>query len=139
MPEHRRVHAPRIDGPDRHPVPGRAVTVPVRSGAVVCGPAQYSGRTPDARCGAPGCGVLTGAVVGPGARARRQPPVPAASSSVRRRAASNSGAHGPWPATTYGDCSTCSNVSASVTYAAAQGPMLARFRSNAARLRKTYR
>ena len=49
-----------------------------------------------------------------------QSPVPAATSRPSRSAASNFGAHGPWPASTNGDCSTDANVAGSVTKERAQ-------------------
>ena len=63
--------------------------------------------------------------------ARDQPPAPPRSTA--------SGAHGPWPDTTYGDCSTSSYVCGSVTKVSAHGPIWSRCRSNAARSRKMYR
>ena len=54
-------------------------------------------------------------------------------------AASNAGAHGPWPARTYGDWSIDSKLSASVTKLRAHSSMLERSRSNTSLVRKTYR
>src|SRR6187200_1765657 len=63
-----------------------------------------------------------------------QSPVPAATCNASRRAASKSGPHGPWAATTKGDCSTVSYVSGSITNDLAQSSTVARSRSKESRL-----
>ena len=108
-PEHRRGRAPlrRLGRPCPR---RRRVTVPVRCG---CGPSSdhASTRRRTLRVAAARCTGSRASAAGAGRRVR-----------TVRSAASNPGAHGPWPASTYGDCSTSSYVCGSVTNACAHGP-----------------